>query len=552
MFGWAADSEDFTRAVAAVIRREFDGAVEIREVDGRGGDGGIDMLVRDGTSIIVFQFKHFPGGFSASLRQRRQQITSSFRRACTNVLGLTHWVLVVPCALTPGEREFVEALTADPAAKPGLVVAVWDRNELDSRLAKHPDLAAYLQRNEVMLEHAKVYNREIDVLAGGLADLTERFRALRDLGDTLHSDWGCNITATSSGIAVVFHAKHATADTATPIRGELRISTDKDEDEGLTVAEQLKEAYLYGFLDPIEISGENLESFNLHVPREFGISEQKPNLVTYMPSVGKRAGETVAIECYDSAGRRTSSHAGVIVNHHTGESGSTLRVAMHECLTITLTVKLDAKTADATCNVHWAGKPVATGLVAAEAMLGILQADRVSLTLGELPLTFHPHVTEANPALKDTRLLVEALTNLNTVQRVAHTQFPAPNELSGETVEALQIAAGILSGIRSPVPDGALPDPFTVPLHGHRPSPLDDWEAKGESRSLLLPLQYTLEVGNHTVELPDCFLHVPSATLEARTFNGEVTDLTFAVGEGEPVVAYLPQARGNFQQEQTE
>src|SRR5690349_13880082 len=73
---------EFDRRVEALVRREYPSArVEAR--NGRGGDGGVDILVTevDGTRT-VFQLKFFLGGFTGGHGSaRRPQIKKSFRRA---------------------------------------------------------------------------------------------------------------------------------------------------------------------------------------------------------------------------------------------------------------------------------------------------------------------------------------------------------------------------------------------------------------------------------------------------------------------------------------
>lgn len=70
---------EFERIVNVLITRDGDarGFVSVAP-DGRGGDAGIDIALRDpasGRIVHIYQLKHFPEGFSSGWAQsRRKQI----------------------------------------------------------------------------------------------------------------------------------------------------------------------------------------------------------------------------------------------------------------------------------------------------------------------------------------------------------------------------------------------------------------------------------------------------------------------------------------------
>jgi len=53
----------FDRIVEALFTRLYGDADEFRVYDGRGGDGGKDIYVRQGKRVRIFQLKYFPEGF---------------------------------------------------------------------------------------------------------------------------------------------------------------------------------------------------------------------------------------------------------------------------------------------------------------------------------------------------------------------------------------------------------------------------------------------------------------------------------------------------------
>ena len=127
----------FDRAVENLIRRRFGTARSVRVVDGRGGDGGIDIdVVADDGRLLIFQLKYFPEGFSGGHgKSRRPQIKRSFTRALEH--NPDEWILVVPRVLTVGEDKFVKELNGGTVPPEITIVG---RDELDSWLADDPTL----------------------------------------------------------------------------------------------------------------------------------------------------------------------------------------------------------------------------------------------------------------------------------------------------------------------------------------------------------------------------------------------------------------------------
>lgn len=96
-----AKREDFDEIVEGLIFRSRSGDGRVEVVNGRGGDGGRDIVVHlgDGGSDI-YQLKFFPEGFSGGFTRKRQ-IKESFETAMK--LKPTRWILVVPANLTVRE-----------------------------------------------------------------------------------------------------------------------------------------------------------------------------------------------------------------------------------------------------------------------------------------------------------------------------------------------------------------------------------------------------------------------------------------------------------------
>ena len=129
----------------------------MRVLDGRGGDGGIDVEVvtNDGRRRI-FPLKYFP-------RDSRADGATAGAHRSRSQKALEHspdeWTLVVPRVLTASEDKFVKGLNGGQEPPTISVVA---RDELDSWVADDPSLDEYLQRdpNTSLERMARVYNQE--------------------------------------------------------------------------------------------------------------------------------------------------------------------------------------------------------------------------------------------------------------------------------------------------------------------------------------------------------------------------------------------------------
>lgn len=71
----------FDRYVEALLHRMFDDSGRVVVVNGRGGNGGIDVQVTGHAGLWIFQLKYHPDGFPGSLKGRRTAIKKSFGRA---------------------------------------------------------------------------------------------------------------------------------------------------------------------------------------------------------------------------------------------------------------------------------------------------------------------------------------------------------------------------------------------------------------------------------------------------------------------------------------
>ena len=140
VFDWErCGRERFEAIVESLLvnKHETERTGRAQAVDGRGGDGGIDVDVTldDGTLETIYQLKHFPEGLSGNYRDtRRRQIRGSYVTAMKQ--RPKRWVLVVPCNLTPKERSWLRSL----AGKGGVVPTWMGVTDLEVELARAPHI----------------------------------------------------------------------------------------------------------------------------------------------------------------------------------------------------------------------------------------------------------------------------------------------------------------------------------------------------------------------------------------------------------------------------
>lgn len=179
------DEDEFNRAVESLLVRALtsDGLVA-QAVDGRGGDGGIDVDVRvktTGQLVRIYQLKYFPGGFSGGFRKRREQIRKSFEAAMTH--SPPTWFLVFPGNPTIQERKYVSTL----ASGRGVQARILGIAELDGLLAEHPSLDAYLARDRT-IDALRAVNRPQAQLTRP-DDLQSELRRIQNQLDARSAYW---------------------------------------------------------------------------------------------------------------------------------------------------------------------------------------------------------------------------------------------------------------------------------------------------------------------------------------------------------------------------
>ena len=137
--------------IAAVLVRTVDGA---ERIDGSGGDGGVDVVVRRPGGDHVYEIKSFHRRLTPA---QRRQVVRSLQTAVKLQRDMSAWTLVLPLDPSPAEHQWLrEVLAAETTAN----VSWMGRTTVEAAFAERPDLArAFLPGSserramELLIEH---------------------------------------------------------------------------------------------------------------------------------------------------------------------------------------------------------------------------------------------------------------------------------------------------------------------------------------------------------------------------------------------------------------
>jgi len=298
---WRTISEDrFNRVVEALLVRAYsDPSRGIRAVavDGRGGDGGIDVGVWDSNDHIIeiLQLKHFPDGWPARTKGRRPQITKSFETAWEKHHP-PKWTLVTPRNASMNERQFVAELgSGKNVDKTTLGPA-----ELDALLGQYPEILERfgVDRGRQLLRDV---GRESWALnrPGDLAAVMEQVRGqLRKRSD----HWGTAVTVDAQGnMTQAIEALTPNASEREPLELNVRTQFSEETEE---LRQSFEDALRHGLVKPVKLDETVLKEVRFIGPEWFQ-SEHEGGELTLLPA-GEGEGWPASITVRDVNGKRLS------------------------------------------------------------------------------------------------------------------------------------------------------------------------------------------------------------------------------------------------------
>ena len=309
---------DFNHLVEVLILRRYDGdaSVDVRAVDGRGGDGGIDIDVRDratGQVVRIYQLKWFREGFSGGFRDtRRAQITESFRRAIEH--APTAWALVVPCEGTLSERKFLTSLAKGHQVRIEFV----GRTQLNAFLIEDPRVHDWATRDSA-IEALKQVRREQAVLSRP-TDLGNEVWQLAQRLDARSAYWGYDFSKAGTTVTQTLFAKRPDAAAREPLTIRMNPAFGP---EHAGLREQFEDALGYGGSRPLVLPGDVVGSVLKEGPEWFA-EEVEVASVELHPGNSMRDVGRARVVTRDGEGRQLAALGGTGAHLSAGTIGGSV------------------------------------------------------------------------------------------------------------------------------------------------------------------------------------------------------------------------------------
>ncbi|QNE19703.1 hypothetical protein F1D05_19470 [Kribbella qitaiheensis] len=514
---WAKIGRDkFDRIVEALFTRLYDGADEFRVYDGRGGDGGKDIYVRQGGRVRIIQLKYFPEGFSKINVKRRDQIKRSFASALED--APYEWILVVPCNLTQSEQKYVDGLKGDSKIRVDYV----DQARLNERLSAHLDIVAYFTRDDSITK-ALIYNREKDLLTGGVADVEARIRALHSVIDDADLNWGLDFSSRNGEVTQVIRAKHSRAAEVSPVGINMTTTFGPDQKSLESIFRRQVD---YGITERVTLPPDVVASFEVTGPELLAWRGEGVEVTLY-PAESPRL--PFVFEFQDANSGTLSSHTGVTRSAAEATRGRSLVVCFYDAITLTLLFPHDASVGgEIKMSLDFQGADPFTVL----RMLQLIDALENSVvaamkvdgnSLGKIMLNSQRSLIPASSRADFERLRLFA-DDLNIVQRHCESYFPMPEDVSGEDRLYLRCARLLIEGKCAVVPRM---NNLTVHLNG---ADSDGLRTVLESEAGVFMMEneiFGFEMFGHS------FMLGPARTFSLRTKLTNAADAVRALEAGE-------------------
>jgi hypothetical protein len=435
---WSESREAFDRAVEALLQRiwatKTDGVAYA--IDGRGGDGGLDVFVsKDGNPdepTHVYQLKFFPQGMSGGFKKRRDQVKRSFQ-SVADKSSLKFWTLVIPCNPTVEELKSVHSLRGGR----DLRIDVMGQSKLDDAIAKYPDLLAAATRRP-LLDVLKIASMESVGLSTG-SDLAVRVKNLGGLVDGRSAFWGSSFRYENGTVTEFLYPKRPDAAEHEPL--SIKFSTEfQDSDEALH--QEFRSMLDYGSATPVRLPESVVKNISFSGPDWFARDAGRASIEIHPVELDTPVDvELLVIDDDDVA---LSTLQGSLTLVSSGSVGETLRAKFKG---MTLTLKRDSE------GVHTSMTYLLNDLTGTEAwrllklITSIASGARWRLERsGEALITLEgvqdvPDVDNLVPAV-----WVDLASDLAVVERELDLSFKMPFDISNLERVNLKVARMLLDG----------------------------------------------------------------------------------------------------------
>jgi hypothetical protein len=415
---WARlDRSEFERIVNVLITRDGDarGFISIAP-DGRGGDAGIDIELRDpvsGRIVHIYQLKHFPEGFSSGWAQsRRKQIRKSLRSALQHEPD--DWTLVVPEQYTAAEQKFVTNLAHDTSTTAHVMGTV----ELNKLLTQHTDVHDWAVRDAVNNALDRVGRR--DVQPTKTSDAAEGLSRYLAQQDTFSLYWGRKPIFRDGGIVWEFYTKRDDAPVMEPLRITMNTAFGADDAE---LRKLTDDVFGYGRGKQLDLPEHVVQSLVLDGPAEWFAGVEHNVALSFTPMFDTAESRPARIEAYDRDGALLGALSGRTINSNAGDVGGFVEVLFESSLTTLWRFPRNSRNGSTDITLDAVGQPSAAVARATRFLRHFKHLDKLRLEVEGHPIIAQVDASRS-PLIDDE--LHEYADDLGTIERLADVSLPFP------------------------------------------------------------------------------------------------------------------------------
>jgi len=409
---------DFERIVNVLITRDGEArGLTAVAPDGRGGDDGIDIELRDATSgriVHIYQLKHFPEGFSSGWgKSRRPQIRKSFNTALQH--DPARWTLVVPEQFTASEQKFVTGLASGSSVATHILGTV----ELDKLLAQHPDVHDWAVRDAVHDVLDRIGRRDVQPTrttdaAAGLS----RYMAQQD---TFSLYWGRRQAVVDGEVVWEIYPKRADAPAMEPLRITVDAAFGEEDGELRKLA---ADVFGYGRGKRLDLPERVVRSLTLEGPSDWFAGVERDVAVSIVPVVNTAESRAARVEAYGSDGVLLGALNGRTLNSNTGDAGGFIEAQFEGALTMLWRFPRESRSGSTDITLEPVGRPSAAVARVTRFLQSFRDADKLQLHVDGHPVT--AQVNAQDSVLIDDEVH-EYADDLGVIERLADVSLPFPD-----------------------------------------------------------------------------------------------------------------------------
>lgn len=412
------DRNEFERIVNVLLTRdgEVRGFTAVAP-DGRGGDDGIDIELRNAISgriVHIYQLKHFPQGFSSGWgKSRRPQIRESFNTAAKH--HPAHWTLVVPEQFTASEQKFVTGLATGSSVSTHIMGTV----ELDKLLAQHPDVHDWAVRDAVNNVLDRIGRRDVQPIT--TADASEGLARYMAQQDTFSLYWGRRQAVVDGEVVWEIYPKRADAPAMEPLRITVDAAFGEEDGELRKLA---TDVFGYGRGKRLDLPERVVRSLTFEGPSDWFAGVDRDVAVSITPLVDTADSRPARVEAYSSDGALLGALNGRTINSNAGGTGGFIEAQFEGALTMLWRFPRQSRSGSTDITLEPVGRPSAAVARVTRFLQSFRDTDKLQLRIDGHPITAQVNAPES--VLIDDEIH-EYADDLGVIERLADVSLPFPD-----------------------------------------------------------------------------------------------------------------------------